>query len=459
MRKLTAILLIFAMTVSLCPLQTVSASAMRDITTMELVRDMGLGINLGNTFEATVNYKDAGTERDWIRRYAGGTVNAFETAWGSPTVTKSMIDGYKAAGFKTVRIPVAWSNRMGDNYTICPDYTARVKEVTEWVLGNGMYAVINIHWDGGWWDEFPTDYDESMLRYTRLWEQIADTFKDYGDYLLFESANEELGWNSLWEPWTPAGEAKNRSYQITNDINQAFTDIVRGSGGNNPHRHLLIAGYQTDIERTIDPLFVMPNDPRGRSAVKVHYYDPFGFTHLERDESWARMTMTWGTASETAHLERQTERLAARFIGNGIPVVIGEYGFASNHRRTEEEIRNYTLAVTKAMFDRGMCPILWDVQLEREHYYYNRNIPGLVDPLLLAGLREIAGLPRLTDPRDEYSYSINDALEILKHLAKLSVLNAEQTELYDFFGNGGITINNALEILKHLARLDSLIRN
>jgi len=390
-KRILSVLVAIAMLAGAVTMTTISTGAvMRDITTAELVKDMELGINLGNTFESTINYKEVGTDTDWIRRWGEGTVNAFETAWGSPTITKAMIDGYKAAGFKTVRIPVAWSNRMGGNYTICPDYTARIKQVLDWVLGNDMYAIINIHWDGGWWEEFPTDFGESMRRYTRLWEQIADEFKDYDDYLLFESANEELGWDSLWQPWTAASAGKTRSYEITNAINQKFIDIVRASGGNNPQRHVLIAGYQTDVDRTVDSLFVMPTDPKNRMAVKVHYYDPFGFTHLERNESWATMTMTWGTSAEISHLNTQMNKLKTRFIDNGIPVVIGEYGFASNLRRTEFEIRNYTLAVTRAMFELGMCPILWDVQQESDRYYYNRLVAGFTDSLLVEGMRAIA---------------------------------------------------------------------
>ena len=47
-------------------------------------------------------------------------------------------------------------------------------------------------------------------------------------------------------------------------------DTVRASGGNNAKRHLLIAGYATDIDLTCDELFRMPEDPENRMAVSVH---------------------------------------------------------------------------------------------------------------------------------------------------------------------------------------------
>ena len=176
-----------------------AGSDMRDITTMELVKDMGIGINLGNTFEACPNWY----EEDWIAKWSAGTPNDYEKAWGSPVITKEIIEGMAKEGFGVLRIPVAWSNMMAHDgtYTINPEYDARVHEVVDWTIESGMYAIINIHWDGGWVNKFPDDKDESMKRYTRMWEQIADSFKDYSDYLMFESQNEELGWESIWNPW------------------------------------------------------------------------------------------------------------------------------------------------------------------------------------------------------------------------------------------------------------------
>ncbi|MCL2637354.1 MAG: glycoside hydrolase family 5 protein [Oscillospiraceae bacterium] len=361
---------------------------MRDITTMELVRDMGLGINLGNTLEATGS---------WIR---GTMVMQFEIAWGSPIITEEIIAGYADAGFGTMRIPVAWSNLMADDYTISDELMERVTEVVDWVLSNGMYAIVNIHWDGGWWDGFAADEaDESaeaMLRFTRFWQQISENFKDYGDKLLFESANEELGWHSIWNPWGGSAEEKAVSYEIVNRINQTFVDTVRASGGNNAARHLLIAGYHTNIDWTCDAMFIMPTDPAGRLAIKVHYYEPFGFTHLEKDESWAKARFDWGTEEDYRQLNREMDKMVTSFHDKGIPVVIGEYGMAKE--ASEEEIRNYTLAVTEAMFTRGFAPVLWCVQRNAGRgemlFYFDRYAIEVVDPELEAGLKEIAQMER-----------------------------------------------------------------
>jgi endoglucanase len=362
-----------------------TAGEMRNITTMELVHDMGLGINLGNTLEAT---------GDWIRGYM---VMQFEMAWGSPIITEEIIKGYADAGFGTMRIPVAWSNLMDDDYTISDELTERVAEVVDWVLDNDMYAIVNIHWDGGWWEGFASadTYDEAMLRFTRFWEQISESFRDYGDKLLFESANEELGWHSIWNPWGGT-DGKEESYGIVNLVNQTFVDIVRASGGNNAERHLLIAGYHTNIDWTCDPLFVMPSDPANRLAIKVHYYDPFGFTHLEKDESWARMRETWGTEADFNELNRYLDKMVENFYNKGIPVVIGEYGVCVE--RSADEIRDYTLAVTEAMFVRGFAPMLWCVQRNTGRgesiFYFDRYAIKMANPEIEAGFKEIAKMER-----------------------------------------------------------------
>lgn len=320
-----------------------------ELTTMELVREMGYGINLGNTFESC---------GDWIN---SDNVSAYETAWGSPIITREAIQGYADAGFGVLRIPVAWSNVMSNdgNYTISPEYTARIHEVVGWTLDAGMFAIINIHWDGGWVNTFPENEEENIRRFSLMWKQIAEAFNDFDERLMFEAQNEELGWESIWNKWSgSAGDDKRRSYDLVNRINQAFVDVVRGTGGNNFSRHLLISGYNTDVELTCDELFGLPSDPAGRLAVSVHYYDPSTLTVLEQDADWGKAKTDWNSA-DIAELERKAALLKKRFIDNGIPVIVGEYGcFGKNKAR--EVIESYLLDVSSRMYAIGACPILWD---------------------------------------------------------------------------------------------------
>ncbi len=354
--------------------QKSTPETMRDITTMELVRDMGIGINLGNTMESC---------GDWIAQWGDGSVKSYETAWGSPVITQEMIQGYADEGFGVLRIPVAWSNLMGENYTISSDYMARVQELVDWTIEADMYAIINIHYDGGWASNFPEEKEECMTRFTRFWEQISDNFQNYGDYLMFEAQNEELGWSSLYNQWGGPND-KEGSYALVNEINQKFVDIIRSSGGNNPQRHLLISGYNTDVDMTCDPLFKMPSDPANRCAVSVHYYTPGPFCILEEDADWAAMRSTWGTEADYAELESKMEKMKTTFIDNGVPVIIGEYGCPIKNKEPES-VRLFISSVAKVAYEKQLCPVLWDVT----DLHYDRDACKMKDAELQQILAEV----------------------------------------------------------------------
>ncbi|MDE6600081.1 MAG: glycoside hydrolase family 5 protein, partial [Oscillospiraceae bacterium] len=347
---------------------------MRDMTTAEVVQEMGLGINLGNTMESC---------GDWIS--PSGGVTAYETGWGSPVVTQPLIQGYADVGFGVLRVPVAWSNLMGEDYTISPAYIARVKEIIGWAIDADMYVIMNIHWDGGWFEGFGKDdkRDECFEKYESIWTQLSEEFKDYGDKLMFESLNEEGGWDEIWNRYSNQGD-KEKSFGILNDMNQRFVNIVRGSGGNNEKRHLLIAGYNTDFDLTCDAAFKMPDDPAGRCAVSVHYYTPSTFAILERDASWGKARTEWGTDEDYAELNKYMDMMKTNFADKGIPVIIGEYG-TSTSNKTPEMVRKYVTAVCGAAYERGLCPVLWDTT----DHFYNRTEMKFIDPELLEGLMAV----------------------------------------------------------------------
>lgn len=347
---------------------------MSDKTTMEIVKDMGIGINLGNTFESC---------GDWIN---SDRVTSYETAWGSPVITPKMIQGYADAGFGVLRIPVAWSNMMGEDYTINPQYLDRVKTVVECALETGMYVILNIHYDGGWWTNFPTDKENCMYKYIRIWTQLCEAFGHYGDHLMFESLNEEGCWDSVWNRYGGT-QGKEEAYGLLNEINQTFVNLVRASGGNNAQRHLLIAGYATDIAATCDPMFQMPDDPAGRCAVSVHYYTPATFCILTEDASWGKAQTEWGTDAELKELENNMQKMKETFVDKGIPVIIGEYG-VSTENKTDEMIRYFLTSVCRSAVEHELCPVLWDIT----DVFYSRRLCKMKDQQLLEEMMEIKKL-------------------------------------------------------------------
>ncbi|MNZ98340.1 Endoglucanase A precursor [compost metagenome] len=231
-----------------------TGSGEKEITALDVANLMGNGINLGNTMEA-YGHVSLGVDAE---------LSAYETLWGQPVTTKEMLIAMKDAGFDSIRIPVAWTNAIdyeSGDYTIKKAYMDRVEEIVNYALDAGMYVVINEHWDGGWWGMFGSATSETrekaMDLYVSMWSQIAERFQDYSDKLIFESGNEELGsrLNDVDVSKDSGALTENELYETTNKINQTFVDTIRGSGGNNPKRFLLIAGYNTNIMATIDDRF------------------------------------------------------------------------------------------------------------------------------------------------------------------------------------------------------------
>ena len=334
-----------------------AAGIVRDMTSQEVVSDMGLGWNLGNSFDSY---------------YEGQTMSpsAVETAWGNPTVTKELIQAIKNEGFKTIRIPVTWMNCIDSSNNINEDYMKRVQEVVDYCINEGLYVILNVHHDGGseggWLRNAQNDYTNVSAKYQKIWEQIASNFADYSDYLIFESMN-EVGFNT-------SGNPTSENYKTLNSLNQLFVNTIRNSGSNNEKRHLLIAGYFTDANMTCDNRFEVPNDPAGRCIVSIHYYSPSAFCVAEPSSTWG-YSKTWGTADEQEALEADLDLLKTRFVNAGIPVIIGEYGVLteSENGKDKASIVTYLKSVAEGALQRGICPILWDSGNGGDMKFINRT--------------------------------------------------------------------------------------
>ncbi len=341
--------------------EAVDNGVMREgLTALEATRLMGNGINLGNTLEACDNNVGIKTN----------TPLSYETHWGQPKTTQAMIDGMKAAGFDTIRIPVAWMTNAthlyeGD-YTIDADYMDRVEEVVRYARKAGMYVIINDHWDGGWYGMFGSESAETralaMEAYKGMWQQIAERFRDYSDYLIFESANEELG--GRFDENSPlycsdsvvTYLTDDERYALTNEINQTFVDVVRATGGNNATRFLLIAGYSTDIDKTCDDRFQMPKDTAdSKLMVSVHYYDPWSYCGA----SSAVSATKWGKVSDYEYLDQQLAKMT-KFTEAGYGVVIGEYGALPCSDGLKDNTLAYHTAFLDACTKYDLTNCLWD---------------------------------------------------------------------------------------------------
>ncbi|MBQ8515197.1 MAG: glycoside hydrolase family 5 protein, partial [Ruminococcus sp.] len=303
------------------------------MSAVELVEDMGLGWNLGNALDSVNTWDNPLTPEK------------SETGWGNPVTTKAMITEIEKTGFNTVRIPVTWSQWTDGSGNIDTTWLARVKEVVDYVVSSDMYAIIDIHHDGsdGVEDNWLTGGTSQQAKYTAMWKQISNYFADYGQELVFESMN----------------EVKISDDQI-NTLNQAFVDTVRATGGNNANRLLLVPAYDNNTAKLLSSAFQLPTDSANMIAVSCHYYEPPTFCVAELDSTWG-YDADWGTNTDMTTAKSDFDALKSKFVDNGVPVIIGEYGVVTNEGKDTQSIYNFLKYVASTTYNmEGICPVVWD---------------------------------------------------------------------------------------------------
>ncbi|WP_086663750.1 glycoside hydrolase family 5 protein [Lentzea kentuckyensis] len=338
----------------------VSANTMNQLNASQIVADMGAGWNLGNQLESTID----------------GTPN--ETAWGQPVVTQALIDKVRAAGFKTIRIPVSYLRSIGSgpNYTISSSWLDRIQTVVNYAYNRGMYVLINMHGDGyknftGSWLICDSSSQATIkAKYEKAWQQIAQRFQNYDQRLILESMNENFD-GQYGNPTQPC-------YSNINSYNQIFVDTVRRAGGNNSSRWLLVPGWNTNIDYTAGNYgFRLPTDQyrspsipsnEKRIMISVHYYAPWDFAGEEngRITQWGRGSTnpskksTWG---QEDYLDSQLKLMRDVFVSKGYPVVVGEYGsidkssFDSSNNRYRADFARAVVTTSKKY---GAATVYWD---------------------------------------------------------------------------------------------------
>lgn len=322
-----------------------------------VVYDIKIGWNLGNTFDA---------------KPEGITDLSTETAWGNPKVTKELIDLVKESGFNAIRIPVTWGNHMDENNQVDPAWMERVAEVVGYVLDNDMYCILNVHHDtgtDGWLRASRSNEEAMRAKFTALWTQIATHFADAPDKLLFESFNEILTDNNMWN--SPPLDA----VKVTNELNQIFVDTVRSTGGNNDKRCLIVNTYAASTDSVAINNFVLPTDTiEDRLIIEAHVYSPFQFTHEDYPGN------TTYTENE---VKSPITTLFVKLGYQGIPVIIGEFGCADKENDVERVSWAKFFIETASKY--GIKCFWWDNGYQYSIINRNRNVvsePFIVEALV-----------------------------------------------------------------------------
>lgn len=315
-------------------------------TAQQAVKNIFAGWNIGNSLE----------------------VPDGETAWGNPATTQKLIDGVKAAGFNAVRIPCAWSSHLvadAEPFTIDPAWLKRVREVVDYAYRNGMYVIINTHWDGGWLELHANANDCAAVvkKEKAIWTQIAAEFAGYGQRLIFAGNNEirnKVGGNENW------GTPSSGEREALEAYNQAFVDAVRSTGGKNAQRNLVIQSWCCNPWRALDALSMPTDKAESHLMAEIHFYDPMDFTHTDKKlRSWGyrKGFYTADNNNQEDYIDNLFGLLKANFVDKGYPVILGEYGTVC-HSLTDKTVKKsdhyYLEYVTKAAKDNGLAPFYWD---------------------------------------------------------------------------------------------------
>lgn len=345
-------------------------------TATQLAAKFTLGWNVGNTMEAT-----------------GG-----ETNWGNPLISNELMQLIKANGITAVRIPASW-DQYADQTTaaISATWLARVKQVVQYAVDNGLYVVVNVHWDGGWLENHVNTTDQSAVSYKQraYWQQIATTLRDFDEHVMFASANEPNA--------DTAGEMA-----VLLAYHQTFVDAVRETGGRNAYRVLVVQGPNTDVELTNSLWGQMPADTvPNRLMTEVHFYSPWNFTGMTQDETWGNQFFYWGapnhsatdaahnpTWGEEANVDTMFGLMKSKFIDQGIPVIVGEFGAQYRgstltgadldlHVKSRLYYHQY---VVKSAVAHGLRPFFWDVG--NAGGVFNRTNNTVSDPADLLALQQ-----------------------------------------------------------------------
>lgn len=333
-------------------------------TAMQVAADMYPGWNLGNTLEPG--------PCDWISNPLD-----WELAWQGSRTTQEIIDFVKAQGFRSVRIPCSWYVHCDANYNIDTKWLDRVQQIVDYCIKDSLYVVLNDHTDNNWIERSFADRTESSVSKNcfilgMLWKQIATRFRDYDYHLLFAGMN---------EPDAAGDNSNDKAGDIATLIRyqQAFVNAVRQTGGNNSNRVLVVQAPSTSIDLATN-YDVMPQDHVSNAIMlEVHYYSPYNFTMMTKDESWGNQFYYWGagnhvsgskhnaTWGEESYMQSQMRQMKTKYTSKGIPVIMGEFGTlwrnmpeGENQEKHDASIYSWYYTLCRYAVHNGVIPFVWD---------------------------------------------------------------------------------------------------
>jgi len=346
-------------------------------TSIQIVNEMGIGYNLGHSFDSYLKSKKINNPDDAI------------TLLGNPIPTKKLISNIKKYGFKTIRFPVTWIYFIDQFGNIDPEWILRVKEIIKWIIERNIYCILNVYADTKEW----ITGIESKDKYINLWKQLAEEFKDFNEYLIFESMNEPSFLNFF-----------DYNYDTLLNFTQSFVDTIRNSNKFNKERLLIISGMNSKIDATFSEKYKIPTDPANKLAISINYYIPLQFS--TNKIFWFNENH-WGTKYDYKELLENFLTLQNFYIKKGIPVIIGEVGVVTEENKELSSIREYLYAIFSLSIEyEGLMACLWDTSNKNygDMNYYNRLTDEWYDDKIKNILMKISR-GKIVKSADFYIYS------------------------------------------------------
>lgn len=364
----------------------IQSKGIPDMDSFKFVSDMTLGWNLGNTFDATDDDGYCKNDLD------------IESSWCGVKTTKEMIDAVKAAGFKTLRLPVSWHNHIDDEYQINEAWLNRVQEVMDYAIDNDMYVILNIHHDNETDYMYPSsEHAENSIKYvTTIWEQLSEKFKSYDEHLIFETLNEPRLKGDTYEWWLNMSDEKCiDSVQTLNSYNQAIVDTIRKSGGNNAERYIMVPGYDASLDGATNNYFKLPTDSaENKLIVSIHAYSPYNFA-LQSPADEGSVDTFDVNGSGAKEIDNIMDTLYVKYVSKNIPVVVGEFGARAKGTNVQArtDYATYYIAAARA---RGITCCWWDNNAYNPNTgeafgLLNRSTATWAFPSIVEGLNKYSG--------------------------------------------------------------------
>ena len=376
-------------------------------TAYEAVGNMLLGWNLGNTLDSN----SGDVNNMWIEAWTSRKPADYETAWGQPVTKPELMKMFKEAGFNAIRVPVTWYPHMeatfksvkwdnakqglttwdmaGDLGTkVDAEWMKRVREVVDYVIGQGMYCILNVHHDTGasntaWLIADDGAYQKEQARFEALWTQIAEEFRDYDEHLLFEGYNEMLDTQRSWcfASFAATGgynaNIAKSAYSGINSYAQSFVDAVRATGGNNAQRNLIVNTY---------------GSCSGSGTWNSHLQDPLKQMKLPEDAAKDHLLFEIHSYLDVKNLsnakkevDQMIRDVKTNLTAKGAPVIFGEWGTSTENGY--DSYRSNMLAFARYFVQQatinGMATFYWMGLSDGEH----RSVPEFNQKDLVEALR------------------------------------------------------------------------